>query len=100
MARDRDTHPGATNVPLRILIDANLYLRFYDARQAEYKKLLRTLVEIQDSIFITQQIVSEVQRNKLAVFQKSCAPSIDTPQDSETPRALRYGSSREVGDLE
>jgi hypothetical protein len=55
-----------------LFIDANIYLRFYDSSQSEYKKLLKTMVEVKDAIFITEQLVSEVNRNKLTVFQSSC----------------------------
>jgi hypothetical protein len=54
-----------------ILIDANIYLRFYDSSSIEFKKLLKTLVELKENIFITEQIYSEVQRNKLSVAKGS-----------------------------
>ena len=54
-----------------LYIDTNIYLRFFDSNSTEFKQLLRALNEIQDAIFMTQQIVDEVRRNKLDVFIKS-----------------------------
>jgi hypothetical protein len=59
-----------------LFIDANIYLRFYDSNQPEYKKLLTTVVEVKDAIFITEQLVSEVNRNKLDVFQSGCSDEV------------------------
>lgn len=50
-----------------IFIDANVYLRFYDTSGNKFRSLLQTLVELKENIFITEQICSEVQRNKLSV---------------------------------
>jgi hypothetical protein len=46
-----------------LFIDANKYLDLY--RTASGKKLLASLQEQADHIFVTQQVVEEVQRNKL-----------------------------------
>lgn len=54
-----------------ILIDANVYLRFYDSSASKLKSLLKTLVELKENIFITEQICSEVQRNKLTAAMNS-----------------------------
>jgi len=54
-----------------IFIDANVYLRFYDSSSNKFRSLLQTLVELKENIFITEQIYSEVQRNKLSVALKS-----------------------------
>jgi hypothetical protein len=54
-----------------IYIDANIYLRFYDNNSKEYKKLLKSIEETKNDIFVTAQIVDEVERNKLEVFLKS-----------------------------
>jgi len=50
---------------MKLFIDANIYLRFYDSRSRELKKLLNSLLELKDYIFITNQIANEVRRNKL-----------------------------------
>jgi hypothetical protein len=49
-----------------IFIDANQYLDLY--RSIEGKKLLGLLQEQRDYIFVTKQVVEEVQRNKLQVM--------------------------------
>lgn len=55
----------------KIFIDANIYLKFFDSNKPELKKLLNALVEIKDSLFLSSQIVDEVNRNKLDVAQRS-----------------------------
>ncbi|MEB3121009.1 MAG: PIN domain-containing protein [Snowella sp.] len=55
----------------KIFIDANIYLSFFDNSKPELKKLLDSLVEIKNSLFIGSQIVDEVNRNKLSVAQRS-----------------------------
>lgn len=54
-----------------IFIDANIYLRFFDSNQKLFKKLLDYLLEVKENIFLTKQIVDEVNRNKLTVFKNS-----------------------------
>lgn len=54
-----------------IFIDANIYLRFYDSTSHHFKSLLNTLIELKESIFITEQICSEVNRNKLSAAMNS-----------------------------
>ena len=54
-----------------LFIDANIYLRFFDSNQKEFKKLLEELLKIKNDLFITNQIVNEIERNKLSVFEKS-----------------------------
>ena len=54
-----------------IFIDANVYLKFYDTAAIKLKKLLDTLSDIKEYIFITKQIRDEVVRNKLNVAVKS-----------------------------
>jgi len=71
-----------------VFIDANMYLNFFDAINPEYKQLLDTLNEIKDQIFITRQIVFEVERNKIIRFkssfsgyiQRSNLPNIRLPE--------------------
>ncbi|MBU4463360.1 MAG: DUF2779 domain-containing protein, partial [Proteobacteria bacterium] len=54
-----------------IFIDANVYLKFYDTAAIKLKKLLDTLSDIKEYIFITKQIRDEVVRNKLNRAVKS-----------------------------
>ena len=54
-----------------IFIDTNIYLRFFDSNQKQFKKLLNQLLKIDKDLFVTNQIVDEVERNKLSVFEKS-----------------------------
>lgn len=56
---------------IKILIDSNIYLRFFDSNQKGFKKLLDQLLQVEEDIFVTRQIVDEVERNKLNVFHKS-----------------------------
>lgn len=55
----------------KVFIDANIYVNFFDSNQSTLKALLDSLVEIKDSLFISSQIVDEVNRNKLDVAQRS-----------------------------
>jgi len=52
-----------------IFIDANVYLDFYKIPSG--KKLLTSLLEQRDHIFVTTQVVDEVTRNKLNVAANS-----------------------------
>jgi len=54
-----------------IFIDANIFLRFFDSKSSNFKLLLKTIEEVNGNIFITKQIVDEINRNKLNVFLKS-----------------------------
>ncbi len=55
------------NFMKKVFIDANIYVNFFDSNQSTLKALLDSLVEIKDSLFISSQIVDEVNRNKLDV---------------------------------
>ena len=46
-------------------------MNFFDSNKPELKKLLGSLLQIKDSLFIGSQIVNEVNRNKLDVAQRS-----------------------------
>lgn len=49
-----------------LFIDANVYLRFYDSANNKFTELLKTIVELRNYIFVTEQIRDEVHRNKLS----------------------------------
>lgn len=55
----------------KIFIDSNIYLNFFDSNKPELRKLLDALIEIKDSLFLSSQIVDEVNRNKLGIAQRS-----------------------------
>lgn len=61
---------------LMIFIDANIYLEFYNSNRPEFKKLLKSLVELKKEILVTTQIVDEVHRNKLTVFNTSVSNTL------------------------
>src|SRR5579859_2861156 len=54
-----------------IYIDSNIYLRFFDSNQPNFKHLLNTLIQLKDRIFVNKQIVNEVNRNKGQVFERT-----------------------------
>lgn len=54
-----------------LFIDANIYLGLYNTNKPEFKKLLSSLIELKNNIFISKQIVDEVNRNKLNIFRHS-----------------------------
>lgn len=54
-----------------LYIDANIFLRFFDYNSPEFKKLLKSLVELKEFVFVTKQMEDEVERNKLKVFTSS-----------------------------
>lgn len=54
-----------------LFIDANIYLGLYNTNKPEFKRLLSSLIELKGNIFITPQIVDEVNRNKLNIFKQS-----------------------------
>lgn len=59
-----------------LYIDANIYLGFYNSNKPEFKKLLRSIIELGDKIFFTEQIASEIDRNKLSIFCQSIDNSL------------------------
>ncbi|MGV9013676.1 MAG: PIN domain-containing protein [Flavobacteriales bacterium] len=58
---------------VKLFIDANIYLRFYDSNQESSKSLLKNISAVKDSILVTAQVVDEVKRNKANVFSVSFA---------------------------
>jgi len=52
---------------MKLFIDANIYLRFYDSNSRQFKKLLASLLELKSNIFVPTHIADEVRRNKLRV---------------------------------
>lgn len=54
-----------------IFVDTNIFLRFYDSNNREYKKMLKTLLSLKDFIFTPYQIKYEIDRNKVEIFKSS-----------------------------
>jgi hypothetical protein len=57
-----------------LFVDANIYLSFFRTSAKAIRKLLPSLLEIKENIFVTRQIRDEVQRNKLGVTLASLQP--------------------------
>lgn len=51
----------------KILIDANVFLRFYDTKDGAFKALLEFIEKISTKIFVTEQTKNEIFRNKIEV---------------------------------
>jgi hypothetical protein len=54
--------------PPLIFVDANIYLKFYEANRDHLRKLLAALGEAAPDVFMTRQIAFEVRRNQHKVF--------------------------------
>ena len=59
-----------------LFIDTNIYLGFY--RTVTTSKLLQSLADFKDDILVTQQVVSEVERNKLKVLYRLLLESVES----------------------
>jgi len=53
---------------MKLFIDANIYLDFYEIQAV--KSLLKPLIDVKDHVLVTSQIVDEVFRNKLDISNK------------------------------
>jgi len=73
-----------------IFIDANTYLRFFDSVSGEMQKLLKSIDSIKENIFVTQQIVDEVNRNKLGATTKTLAMIDKTLQINHAAGPLHF----------
>jgi hypothetical protein len=56
----------------RLYLDANIYVDFYDLLSSATKKLLPALSALASHVFVTEQIVHEVNRNKLHKAKQAC----------------------------
>jgi len=59
-----------------LFIDTNIYLGFY--RTVTTSKLLQSLADFKDDILVTQQVVSEVERNKLKVVYRLLLEGVES----------------------
>jgi hypothetical protein len=57
----------------KLLVDANIYLQFYDQSSSKSRQRLRLLLERKADLFVTRQVVDEVQRNKVRIAARSLA---------------------------
>src|SRR4029453_7284700 len=74
-----------------LFIDANRYLEVYGLTKG--KKLLAAIKEQQEHIFITKQVVDEVQRNKLSVTERFLALQVQKLQNGfDIPAQLLHVS--------
>jgi hypothetical protein len=80
-----------------LLIDANIYLDLF--RMAAGKKLLAFLEEQRAHIFISQQIVHEVTRNRLNVAKKFFSDQFVAISMAQVPDHLFGISDEETGEL-
>jgi PIN domain len=80
-----------------MLIDANIYLDLF--RMVAGRKLLAFLEEQQAHIFISQQIVHEVTRNKLNVAKKFLPDQFVTVSMAQLPDHLFGLNDRDIADL-
>lgn len=60
-----------------LFIDANAYLEFYGSSKGTIKKLLPTIEEIKDEIFVSDQVVFEVKRNRVNIISNSLRDFLD-----------------------
>lgn len=83
-----------------LYIDANIYLGFYNSNRPDYKKLLGSVIELTDKIFLTEQLGYEIDRNKLNVFRLSIDNYIKQTSLSKTllPEHLDEDSSPKLSD--
>lgn len=81
-----------------IFIDTNIYLKFFDGNSKEFKKLLEDLIVVKSNIFVTEQIINEIERNKLKVFKKSISNYKQNVGISKVnlPEHIAGNNSREV----
>ena len=74
-----------------LFIDTNIYLGFY--RTVTTSKLLQSLADFKDDILVTQQVVSEVERNKLKVVYRLLLEGVESfpvyAQGSNLPYQLQ-----------
>jgi PIN domain-containing protein len=75
-------------------IDANRYLELYRIKTG--KKLLAPIKELETHIFITKQVVNEVQRNKLGETAKLLAGQIDELKHAERCTAIADDTRQKI----
>jgi hypothetical protein len=71
---------------IRLFLDANIYVDLYSSKAVN--KLLKPLIDIAGSVIVTEQVVSEVQRNKLNSAIKIIKEESDRFAINSLPDAL------------
>jgi len=93
-----------------LFIDANKYLDLYQTTHG--RSQLAALAEQADNIFVTQQVVEEVRRNKIALaakflegqFNKLKLPNVDLPDhllggDADQAKKIRSERKKAAGQI-
>lgn len=76
-------------------MDANIYVHAFKTSDPSYTKLVRILAEHSDVLFVTQQVVDEVERNKLGRASEFVRTQIAT---MKLPKIALPGLSAELGE--
>lgn len=71
---------------IKLFLDTNIYLDFY--RSKAVNKLLKPLLKISDHILITNQVISEINRNKLELAISLLKDDINKLNLTSLPDAL------------
>jgi hypothetical protein len=70
-----------------LFIDANIYLKFYEARRDHLRTMLAALAEAAPYVFVTVQIENEVRRNQCNAFRKQISDMLKS-----VPSKLQWSS--------
>ncbi len=81
-------------------VDTNTILGFYDSNKPELQKLLKALEELGERLFLSEQTMREIERNKLRVFRQSIENYKKTfsTQKPQLPIHLEDDDSTEISD--
>lgn len=85
---------------MKLFLDANIYLRFYDSKKENFQKLIDPLLQAKNNIIITNQIVDEVIRNRFSGFKRSFDGYLQQSQilNTELPVHISTASDQKVKD--
>lgn len=90
--REEEKQPQAV-----VFVDANVYIHAFKTSDLSYMKLVKILSEHPDVIFVTQQVVDEVERNKLGRATEFVKAQIAT---MKLPKIALPGFSAKLGDTQ
>jgi hypothetical protein len=80
-----------------VFVDANVYVHAFKTSDLSYMKLVKVLCEHPDVIFVTQQVVDEVERNKLGRATEFVKAQIAT---MKLPKIALPGFSAKLGETQ